>query len=246
MIISADFSSPNFEDRRNKKKPYILLLHYTGMKSADLAMTRLCEPASKVSSHYVIGEGGKIFQLVDESKRAFHAGISYWRGEEDINSVSIGIEIVNPGHEFGYREFPQSQMDAVADLCADIIKRHKIKPEFVLGHSDVAVKRKIDPGELFDWPFLAGKGIGLYPSAQHGAQNRMVADVQKMLAAFGYKIEITGKNDEQTQDVVTAFQRHYAPKQLGSGLNPITVGALVDICGQCKINSSPFGGGANA
>lgn len=236
MNISADFSSPNFEKRRDRKKPYILLLHYTGMKSADLAMTRLCEPESKVSAHYVIGEGGKIFQLVDESKRAFHAGVSFWRGEEDINSASIGIEIVNPGHEFGYREFPQSQMDAVAELCADIVKRHKIKPEFVLGHSDVAVKRKTDPGELFDWSFLAAKGIGLYPSAQHGPQNRMVGEVQKMLAAFGYKIEITGKNDEQTGDVITAFQRHYAPKQMGLGLNPQTIGALVNLCNQCKIS----------
>ncbi len=135
----------------------MIVIHYTGMKMAEDALQRLCNPAAEVSAHYMIDEDGSIYRLVAEDKRAWHAGVSEWDGITDINSVSIGIELVNPGHEFGYREFPPAQMEALAALCKDIVSRHEIKT--VLGHSDVAPSRKQDPGELFDWNWLAGQGI---------------------------------------------------------------------------------------
>ncbi len=227
--------SPNFDARKDGKKPHILLLHYTGMKTAQDALDRLRHPESKVSCHYVIDEDGKIFSLVDESMRAWHAGIGYWRGETDINSASIGIEMVNPGHEWGYRAFPLPQMESAIILCHDIISRHQIKPEFILGHSDTAIARKIDPGELFDWQYLSLHNIGLYPSHPISPRIMDTIRVQKMLGAFGYKIDPTGMVDAQTLDAITALQRHYAPALMGSGLSPLTIGVLADLCQRCGI-----------
>ena len=157
MDIDKSIRSPNFNDRIGYDAPLMILLHYTGMKTAQEALDRLCDPAAEVSAHYTIDEDGTIYHMVDEDKRAWHAGVSEWKGETDINSASIGIELVNPGHEFGYREFPTAQMEALANLCKDIIARQPI--ETVLGHSDVAPERKQDPGELFDWKWLAKQGV---------------------------------------------------------------------------------------
>ena len=154
--------SPNFSSR-NGLKPSILVLHYTGMKSSDEALERLCDKRSEVSSHYVIDENGKIFQLVDENNCAWHAGVSYWRGNKNINNISIGIEIVNTGHEFGYVPFPQIQMESVLVLSKNILNKYNIEAVNVVGHSDVAPLRKSDPGELFDWKFLAKNGVGNFP-----------------------------------------------------------------------------------
>jgi N-acetylmuramoyl-L-alanine amidase len=177
----------------------MLVLHYTGMASAEAALARLCEPGSEVSAHYMIDEAGQVFGLVDEADRAWHAGLSAWRGETAINSRSIGVELVNPGHEFGYRPFPEAQMAALIELARGIVSRWPIPPRNVVGHSDVAPRRKQDPGELFDWRRLAGEGIGLWPEPAAAS-----GDAAAMLAAYGY----------ETEDIAAsllAFQRHFRP-----------------------------------
>ena len=157
MNINKTHSSPNYNERR-LGAPNMILLHYTGRPSCEEAITKwLCNPEKEVSAHYVVDEDGTIYQLVDEDKRAWHAGVSEWKGQTDINSLSIGIEIQNPGHEFGYRPFPLAQMESVAALCKNIMERFEI--EYVLGHSDVAPERKVDPGELFDWDWLSNRGV---------------------------------------------------------------------------------------
>ncbi len=201
--------SPKYESRADGINPYILLMHYTGMESGQAAIDRLTDPESGVNVHYIVEENGKIHESVPENKRAWHAGVSFWQGEEDINSASIGIEVVNPGHEFGYVGFPQDQMDAVLKLSQDIQKRHDI--HFVLGHSDVAPERKQDPGERFDWEFLAKNGIGDWPlpmpedykAAEVAAVNDFEAE--KLFNELGYNPMAA------FQDIVTAFQRHYYP-----------------------------------
>jgi N-acetylmuramoyl-L-alanine amidase len=204
------FKNNNYEERAAGKTPYIILLHYTGMSIAEDARLRLTDPKSKVSAHYLVDDIGTVYNLVDEDKRAWHAGIAYWKRESDINSVSIGIEIVNPGHEFGYRPFPDEQMYAVRCLCQEIQARHDIK--YVLGHSDVAPERKIDPGELFDWEYLAREGVGVWPvviDADHlKAENLARSDFEskKLFDLFGYNPIAAHV------DVITAFQRHYFPE----------------------------------
>ena len=201
--------SPNHDQRPAGKAIDILLLHYTGMRDAEAALQRLRDPVAKVSSHYLIEEDGLIHRLVDESRRAWHAGVSYWAGERDINGVSIGIELVNPGHDFGYRAFPQPQMAALIELGQDILARHPIPASRVLGHCDVAPSRKIDPGELFDWQALAEAGIGLWPTPAPGPMD--LASVQRALARYGYEVEPVGAYDAATSDALQAFQRHFRP-----------------------------------
>jgi len=204
--------SPNFNARPGAGAIDMLILHYTGMKTAGEALDRLCDPAAKVSAHYLIDEDGTVWQLVDELKRAWHAGISSWHGRSDINAVSIGIELVNPGHEFGYRSFPEAQMGALEELARAIIARHPIPARHVLGHSDIAPQRKQDPGELFDWARLAGAGIGLWPDFGAPVEPPQTADaVQAALTAIGYARPIAGKGDAEMAAVVTAFQRHFRP-----------------------------------
>ena len=152
--------SPNFDARAGAVD--FLVLHYTGMQSCEAAVARLCDPVAKVSSHYVVDEDGTTYALVGEEKRAWHAGVSYWRGVRGLNDRSIGIEIVNPGHEFGYRAFAEAQMAAVLELSRGIIARHGIEARNVVGHSDIAPDRKQDPGELFEWKWLAGNGVGVW------------------------------------------------------------------------------------
>jgi N-acetylmuramoyl-L-alanine amidase len=191
----------------------MLILHYTGMASAQDALDRLCASESRVSAHYLIDEDGTAWRLVPEARRAWHAGVSYWAGRRDINAASIGIELVNPGHDWGYRPFAPAQMTALIALCHDIFSRHAIPARFVLGHSDVAPQRKADPGELLDWPALARAGIGLWPdfTATRETSPDDVASVQQALADIGYDCPVTGVADAMTKNVVIAFQRHFRP-----------------------------------
>jgi N-acetylmuramoyl-L-alanine amidase len=214
--------SPNFNERPPGAPIDTLVLHYTGMRSGEEAIARLCDPEAKVSAHYVVEEDGRVFALVPEEKRAWHAGVSHWRGRDNLNDTSIGIEIVNPGHEFGYRPFPAAQMEAVAALCQGILERHPIPPRNVIGHSDIAPDRKEDPGELFDWAGLSRLGVGLWPqeaalsssALAQGDKGEAVAQLQQDLARYGYRLEISGQFDEATRLVVVAFQRHFRPQRL--------------------------------
>jgi len=193
--------SPNFGPR-NGQTVDMLVLHYTGMPSAAQALARLCDPAAEVSAHYLIDEDGAVHALVDEAMRAWHAGRSFWRGATDVNSRSIGIELVNPGHEFGYRPFPEAQIAALTELAQGILARHPIPAHNVVGHADVAPARKQDPGELFPWRRLAAAGIGLWPEPAEP-----IADAMAALAAFGYDIA-------DPPAAVTAFQRHFRPARV--------------------------------
>jgi len=203
--------SPNFDSRRDYAPIDHLVLHYTGMQSGQAAIERLRDPASKVSSHYVVDEDGLVYALVAEPNRAWHAGVSYWRGARNLNDRSIGIEIVNPGHEWGYREFPTVQMRAVLGLAHRILARYDIPAINVVGHSDIAPDRKQDPGELFDWKWLAGQGVGFWTD-EAGAPGQLMAD----LAQIGYD---TGLPE---MDVITAFQRHFLPDHLTGAADELT------------------------
>jgi len=209
----------NVEPRRNGRAVDMLILHYTGMASAEAACELLCSGESGVSCHYLVDEDGAIIQMVGEELRAWHAGVSSWRGETDTNSRSIGIEIQNPGHSLGYRDFPKVQMRAVVALCRDILSRHAIPPRHVLAHSDVAPGRKIDPGERFDWARLHAAGIGHFvpPAAPDPAlltRDELMA-YQRLLAEYGYAIAATGECDEATLKVTDAFRRHFQPALTG-------------------------------
>ena len=200
--------SPNFDERKDAPID-ILIMHYTGMETGAGAVARLCDPEARVSSHYTVDEDGTIYQHVPEECRAWHAGISYWAGARDINARSIGIEIVNPGHEFGYRSFPDVQIGAVIQLSKGIVARHAIPKERVIGHSDVAPARKTDPGELFPWGTLALSGIGLWPQTR---KHRLKVSFEDGLRAFGYGL--SPDMDVETSKVIEAFQRHFRPSKI--------------------------------
>ena len=217
-VVERVEPSPNFDERTGLARPDMVILHYTGMQFAHEAVHRLCDPKARVSSHYVVMDNGAILQLVPEIKRAWHAGVSSWNGDTDINSRSIGIEISNPGHEFGYPEFPARQIAAVITLCRSILTRNIIRPENIVAHSDVAPARKQDPGEKFPWKRLAQSNIGLWaepvavaegPVLQLKDTGDKVTDLQKALTDFGYGVDINGTYDTVTQEVVIAFQRHF-------------------------------------
>ncbi len=237
-----DLPSPNFDERPQGRTVDILVLHYTGMPSAEAALQRLREPAAKVSAHYLVDEDGEVFRLVAEGKRAWHAGVSYWAGASDINARSIGIEVVNPGHEWGYRPFPAIQMGAVRDLADTILGRHLIPPHRVLAHSDVAPERRQDPGELFDWSQLAAVGIGIMPchtsapkeSAALGPGDRggAVEALQLKLQRFGYGLAISGIYDGVTEHVMQAFQRHFRPGRIDGVADAECETALDDLLDQ--------------
>jgi N-acetylmuramoyl-L-alanine amidase len=203
--------SPNFDARSGEVQH--LVLHYTGMQTAAAAVERLCDPAAKVSSHYVVDEDGTVYCLVEEQFRAWHAGISYWRGMQGLNESSIGIESVNPGHEWGYRAFPDVQIGAVLGLAQGILRRHPIPARNVVGHSDIAPDRKQDPGELFPWRDFAGQGVGIWTDAVAPA-----GDLAADLAAIGYDTSLP------MPDVVTAFQRHFLPGQVTGEADAMTCG----------------------
>ena len=227
MAEIVERPSPNHDARAKGQTVDILLLHYTGMKSAEAALARLRDPAAKVSAHYCIDEDGTVSRLVDEARRAWHAGVSCWAGEGNVNGRSIGIELVNPGHEFGYRPFPAPQMAALIDLAHDTLARHPIAPWRVLGHSDVAPTRKQDPGELFDWAALAAAGIGLWLAAAEALDPvPSVAEFQAMLARYGYCVPRHGRLDDETRTVVTAFQRHFRPEAVTGEIDGETAARL--------------------
>jgi N-acetylmuramoyl-L-alanine amidase len=225
-------SSPNHQRRSGSARIDMLVLHYTGMKTAGEAIERLCDPAARVSAHYVIEENGAIWRLVPESLQAFHAGRSCWTGGSDLNDVSIGIEIVNPGHEWGYRPFPEGQMTAVERLCHDLVSRHLIPPHRVVGHSDIAPDRKADPGELFDWPRLARAGVGIWPEPATGLANRRgrgIGVVERAgaladLAAIGYCVTASAETA-----VVVAFQRRFRPERWDGRLDAETALRLAEV-----------------
>lgn len=221
-----DLPSPNQDDRPPGTPIDTLVLHYTGMRSGAEAIARLRDPAAKVSSHYVVEEDGTIFRLVPEHRRAAHAGISHWRGHTALNGRSIGIEIVNPGHEWGYRHFPALQMAAVCDLCLDILARHPIPARNVVAHSDIAPDRKQDPGELFDWEGLARNGVGLWPDRDPPAppDDRTLP----LLGAIGYRTDLP------LPVLVTAFQRHWLPGRADGVADEVTRARLAAVAAACS------------
>jgi len=215
------YPSPNHGERTLAVD--MLMMHYTGMKSGAEALERLCDPEGQVSAHYLVEEDGRVFQLVEENLRACHAGVSIWRGERDSNSRSIGIEIVNPGHEWGYRAFPDTQINAVIKLSQQILSRHDIPARHVVGHSDVAPARKTDPGELFPWDILARNDIGIAPPkvgdggnllVSKGTKNEKSIQAQRLLNQIGYDVPLTGQWDDHSITNMTAFQRHFHPQRL--------------------------------
>jgi N-acetylmuramoyl-L-alanine amidase len=219
-------TSPNHGARKNPARIDLLVLHYTGMTSAEAALERLCDPGAKVSAHYVVEEHGRIWRLVPETRRAFHAGRSCWERESDLNAVSIGIEIVNPGHQWGYRAFPEAQMVSVERLCLELTSRHPIPPHRVVGHSDIAPDRKSDPGELFDWTRLAAAGIGIWPPAKPPAPDFAIDGAQCVadLTAIGYCAAA-----DSYEPALVAFQRRFRPARCDGRLDPETASRLAEV-----------------
>lgn len=227
----VDLPSPNHGPRPVGKPLDMLVIHYTGMRTAPEALDRLRDPAAQVSAHYVIDLDGTVYRLVREDRRAWHAGVSFWRGETDINGRSIGIELVNPGHAFGYHPFPSAQMAALQALTTDIVAHYAIPPLHVLAHSDVAPTRKQDPGELFDWKGLAAFGVGAWPHPTAEDDGGFdAAAVRELLARLGYDVAAGGGHgtawDEASRAALTAFQRHWHPERLGRDPDGETVRRL--------------------
>lgn len=229
--------SPNHDARPQGAAIDMLVLHYTGMKTAEEALARLCDPEAKVSAHYTIDRTGRVYAHVPEERRAWHAGVSYWAGERNVNARSIGIEIVNPGHEFGYEPFTEPQIAALIDLAGGILARHPIPPSRVLGHSDVAPARKQDPGELFPWAHLADFGIGLWPFGGVAvAGSEAIAHFARDLGRLGYGT--APEVDVPLEAVVTAFQRHWRPAKVDGVIDvecAYRLGALLDLLSESAI-----------
>lgn len=217
-----DAPSPNHDARPAGTPVDMLILHYTGMKTGAEALARLRNPAAKVSAHYVVEEDGAVFRLVPEDRRAWHAGVSHWRGHAGLNGRSIGIEIVNPGHAHGYRPFPALQMAAVSDLCLGLLARHPIPPRNVVAHSDVAPDRKEDPGELFDWEGLARNGVGLWPG-----EAGMAGDPAALLGRIGYRTDLP------LPVLLRAFQRHWRPGRVDGLADAGTLARLGAVAAAC-------------
>lgn len=236
MLNITQAPSPNFDDR--KLPVSLLVLHYTGMESGAAALERMRDPAAKVSAHYMIEEDGQILGLVDEASRAWHAGVSSWRGVSDINSASIGIEIVNGGHDYGLPDFPDVQINAVIALSKAVMNRNGLRAADVVAHSDIAPGRKQDPGEKFPWAGLAAAGIGLWPEGlEHdrrhlfgaGDRDRGIAIAQSGLAHMGYGAHVTGILDQETMDVISAFQRRYRPAHIDGCIDMQTLGLITKL-----------------
>ncbi len=237
-LVDALSPSPNHGERVGIAPPDCLILHYTGMADGPSAINWLCNPDSQVSCHYVVEEDGRVLQLVAEARRAWHAGRSSWAGNTDMNSASIGIEIVNAGHPGGLPDYPDAQIASVIALCRDLVGRHPIPPERVLAHSDVAPGRKEDPGERFPWSRLFEAGVGLWVpprpdqdgpallAEDHGAA---VASLQTALQLHGYDLEASGTYDPVTEAVVRAFQLHFRPERVDGVADAATVAILRDL-----------------
>jgi N-acetylmuramoyl-L-alanine amidase len=234
--LAARFvASPNHGPRRGHASPNCLILHYTGMPTGEAALDLLVDPASEVSAHYLIWEDGRIDQLVAEDRRAWHAGKAFWKGESDLNSASIGIEIVNAGHNGGSPSFPERQIASTIALARDLGSRFPIAPERVLAHSDVAPSRKRDPGEAFPWEDLWRGGVGHWvPPAPLAGPPLLLPEVegppvralQAMLALYGYGVEFSGVYDRLTRAVVMAFQRHFRPERVDGEADASTIATL--------------------
>jgi len=227
MALIEERPSPNHDARPGERAPDLILLHYTGMPSGEEALARLCDPAAKVSAHYFIEETGRLRRLVPESRRAWHAGLSTWQGQPAVNDRSIGIELVNPGHEWGYRPFPPAQMAALLELLSVLRARWRIPASGLAGHSDVAPLRKEDPGELFDWAALAAAGHGLWPARALPRQPDAPA-ARRALARIGY-----GYLDEDFPAVLRAFQRRFRPRRPDGRLDSETMGLILAVAELC-------------
>lgn len=219
--------SPNHGPRPPGASVDMLVVHYTEMATAEAAIQWLCNPQSRVSAHYLIDEAGGVHAMVGEDRRAWHAGVAHWRGITDVNAHSIGIELANPGHGLGYRDFAEPQITALIALCRGILARHPIPARNVVGHSDVAHSRKRDPGERFPWPRLAAAGIGLWPAETEAAAAD--ADITEMLTAYGYGV------DQPLATVVTAFQRHFRPDRVDGVADAETLGKLRSLLARAGI-----------
>ena len=221
----VDHPSSNFGDRAKGSTIDKLVLHYTGMPNTEVSLARICDKTSEVSAHYLINEAGKIYHLVDEKNRAWHAGVSYWDGQTDINSQSIGIELQNPGHEWGYQKFSDLQISALIELSTDVIARHEIPSKNVVGHSDIAPDRKQDPGELFPWRRLAEMNIGYWPMCEVIPEptDQRERKLRETLSSLGYDPAAS------LQGVVRAFQRHFRPTNI-LGRIDIETAQLIYIC----------------
>ncbi|WP_184258687.1 N-acetylmuramoyl-L-alanine amidase [Rhodopseudomonas rhenobacensis] len=234
-VVSDVIPSPNHGERNKARLPDMIVLHYTGMPDVEGALARLCQAGTEVSAHYVVLEDGRIIQCVPEARRAWHAGVASWAGEEDINSCSIGIEIVNRGHDWGYPDFPLRQVAATIALCRGIIIRRGVQGHRVLAHSDVAPSRKKDPGEKFPWQSLSDSGVGHWvPPApivrsdalKLGTDGDEVMALQRALADYGYGLTPNGRYDPATAEVVTAFQRHFRPQRVDGMADASTLATL--------------------
>ncbi|SDH70126.1 N-acetylmuramoyl-L-alanine amidase [Roseospirillum parvum] len=215
--------SPNHGPRPAGIAIDLLIVHYTGMTSARAALERLCDPVAQVSAHYLIEEDGTAHQLVPEERRAWHAGVAHWAGAGNINDRSIGIELVNPGHEFGYRPFPASQIDRLIELATAIRARHPIPVQRVIGHADVAPSRKQDPGELFPWPRLAEHGLGLWPDPDRPPPAELLTQPPEDL------LRLIGYDTADLPASLCAFQRHFLPDHLSAQADPPTVRRLAQV-----------------
>src|SRR5262249_3717443 len=234
-VVADVIPSANYGERRNGREPDMIVLHYTGMLDGKMAVHRLTTIGTQVSSLYIVHEDGRIIQSVQESRRAWHAGASTWAGETDINSCSIGVEIINGGHDYGLPAYPLRQVAAVIALCKGIIIRRSIARHRVLGHSDISPGRKQDPGEKFPWALLAASGGGQYvppaklgagPTMAVGAAGDNVRALQELLATYGYGVTVSGIYDFATMEVVTAFQRHFRPALIDGIADVSTVNTL--------------------
>jgi N-acetylmuramoyl-L-alanine amidase len=238
-VVAEVVPSPNHGERKDGRRPDMIVLHYTGMQDARAALDFLSNRASDVSAHYFVFEDGRVVQQVQESRRAWHAGDASWAGETDINSSSIGIEIANPGHQYGYPDFPKRQIAAVTALCRSILRRYAIPPVRVLAHSDVAPARKQDPGEKFPWRTLHDSGVGHWVKPATvtaggallalGDRGDAVAALQNSLRDYGYGISVNGYFDSATHDVVSAFQRHFRPERIDGVGDISTIDTLKDL-----------------
>jgi N-acetylmuramoyl-L-alanine amidase len=234
-VATEVLASPSHGERRDGRRPDMLLLHYTGMPDAQGALEWLRNPASGVSAHYFVFEDGRVAQLVPETLRAWHAGAGSWGGDHDINSCSIGIEIANPGHDGGLPPFPDAQIASVIALGKDIVGRWSMAPDRVLAHSDVAPGRKQDPGERFPWADLHRAGLGHWVepapvragrSLSRGDKGPNVETAQAMFAQYGYGVALSGIFDEATEAVVAAFQRHFRPERVDGVADESTLATL--------------------
>ncbi|WP_417452126.1 N-acetylmuramoyl-L-alanine amidase [Kordiimonas sp.] len=241
MLDIASYPSPNWNERPAGAVIDTVVLHYTGMRSGRDALTRLCDATAEVSAHYLLEEDGRVFRLVDERKRAWHAGVSHWRGRDNLNHTSIGIELVNPGHEFGYRPFPKAQITSLLSLLEGIAQRHHIQQNGFVGHSDIAPSRKQDPGELFPWAQLAEKGFGIWSGrdgtstsviVRRGQKNDNVVKFNEQLSMIGYHIDDIQHFDIATEYAVRAFQAHWRPTAVTGLIDIGTARILEDIANQ--------------